>query len=136
MGIEQTRIAGGRLQLDADVALVPALATVAGELELREFALLRSPVLARIFTLASLEGLASALSGAGIPVERLTVPFTWHAARLELTGDERSRSRSNPSLFWVKPGHELENERIVETGERYCVVKLEAQPFYVVSAPS
>ena len=57
-------------------------------------------------------------------------------ARLELTGDERSRSRSNPSLFWVKPGHELENERIVETGERYSVVKLEAQPFYVVSAPS
>jgi hypothetical protein len=57
-------------------------------------------------------------------------------ARLELTGDERSRSTSNPSLFWVKPGHELENERIVETGERYSVVKLEAQPFYVVSAPS
>jgi hypothetical protein len=57
-------------------------------------------------------------------------------ARLELTGDERSRSRSNPSLFWVKPGHELENERIVETGERFSVVKLEAQPFYVVSAPS
>jgi hypothetical protein len=57
-------------------------------------------------------------------------------ARLELTGDERSRTRSNPSLFWVKPGHELEDEKIIETDERFSVVKLEAQPFYVVSAPS
>jgi hypothetical protein len=57
-------------------------------------------------------------------------------ARLELTGEERSRSRVNSSQFWVKPGHELDNEQIVETQARFCVVKLEAQPFYVVSAPS
>ena len=88
LGIEQARIAGGRLQLDADVTLAPTATTVAGELELREFALLRSPVLARIFTLASLEGLASTLSGTGIPIERLTVPFTWRTGRLEV---ERAR---------------------------------------------
>jgi hypothetical protein len=88
LGIEQARIAGGRLQLDADVTLAPAPARVAGALELRAFSLLRSPVLARIFTLASFEGLASALSGEGIPVERLTVPFAWRAGRLDL---ERAR---------------------------------------------
>ena len=55
-------------------------------------------------------------------------------ARLELTGEERTRSRANPSHFWVRPGHELENERIVEAHERYSVVKLEALPFYVVPA--
>ena len=80
LGIEQARIAGGRLQLDADVTLAPTATTVAGELELREFALLRSPVLARIFTLASLEGLASTLSGTGIPIERLTVHLAHRTA--------------------------------------------------------
>jgi hypothetical protein len=56
-------------------------------------------------------------------------------ARLDLTREERSRSRSSPRRFWVKPGHELENERIVETDARYCVVQLEAMP-YIVSTES
>ncbi len=57
-------------------------------------------------------------------------------ARLELTEGERSRSRSSRSRFWVKPGHELENERVVETDARYSVVQLEAMPFFVVSTGS
>lgn len=49
-------------------------------------------------------------------------------ARLELTEEELSRSRSSSSRFWVKPGHELESERVVETHARYSVVQLEAVP--------
>jgi hypothetical protein len=57
-------------------------------------------------------------------------------ATLDLTEEERRRSRSNPSRFWVKPGHELENERVDETDARYTVVVLEALPFYIVSTAS
>jgi len=55
---------------------------------------------------------------------------------IDLSLDEYSRLRAEPTRFAVKPGHELEDERIIETDERFSVVKLEAQPFYVVSAPS
>jgi hypothetical protein len=57
-------------------------------------------------------------------------------ATLELTGDERARRKSSPSRFWVKPGHELETERVVETDARYSVVQVDATPFFVVSAPA
>jgi hypothetical protein len=57
-------------------------------------------------------------------------------ARLELTAEEQQRSRTTSSRFWVKPGHELEHERIVETDRRYCVVQLEALPFYAISTGS
>lgn len=57
-------------------------------------------------------------------------------ATLELTGDERTRRTSSPSRFWVKPGHELETERVVERDARYSVVQVDATPFFVVSAPA
>jgi hypothetical protein len=57
-------------------------------------------------------------------------------ATLELTRDERTRRKSSPSRFWVKPGHELETERVVEMDARYSVVQVEATPFFVVSAPA
>jgi hypothetical protein len=56
-------------------------------------------------------------------------------ALLELTEKERGQRRS-PSRFWVKPGHELVSERVVETDARYSVVQLEATPLYVVSTRS
>lgn len=49
-------------------------------------------------------------------------------ATLELRPEERSRSRSSRSRFWVRPGHELGNERIAETDVRYSIVQLEAVP--------
>jgi hypothetical protein len=57
-------------------------------------------------------------------------------ARLQLTEEERRRSRSTPSRFWLKPGHALDHERIVEAHGRYCVVQLEALPFHVISTGS
>ena len=57
-------------------------------------------------------------------------------ASLELTKDERSRGRSSSSRFWVKPGHELTSELVVETGARYSIVQLEATPLFVISTRS
>jgi hypothetical protein len=57
-------------------------------------------------------------------------------AKLELTGEERTRRTSSPGRFWVKPGHELETERVVEADARYSVVQVDATPFFVVSAPA
>jgi len=54
-------------------------------------------------------------------------------ATLDLTVDERTRRASASSRFWLKPGHELETERVIETGPRYAVVQVEAKPFYVAS---
>ena len=47
-------------------------------------------------------------------------------ATLDLTREERSRSRSSSTRFWVRPGHELEREMVVETNARYCIVLAEA----------
>jgi hypothetical protein len=56
-------------------------------------------------------------------------------ALLELTEEERGRRR-NPGRFWVKPGHELVSERVVEAGTRYSVVQLEETPLFVISTRS
>jgi hypothetical protein len=57
-------------------------------------------------------------------------------ATLELTGEERSRRGTSSSHFWVKPGHELGSERVVETDARYSVVQLETAPLFVISTRS
>jgi hypothetical protein len=44
--------------------------------------------------------------------------------QIEMTIPEYEHLRQDPHLFAVKPGHETaEVERVVERGERYCVVR-------------
>jgi hypothetical protein len=57
-------------------------------------------------------------------------------AKLELTEDERVRRGSRPSRFWVKPGHELDTDHIVETDTRFSVVQLDGVPLYVAPTSS
>ena len=57
-------------------------------------------------------------------------------AKLELTQDERVRRGSRPSRFWVKPGHELDSDHIVETDTRFSVVQLDGIPLYAVPGGS
>ena len=57
-------------------------------------------------------------------------------ASLELTEEELGRRRARPSRFWVKPGHNLATEQVVETDPRYSVVQVEATPSLAVSAPA
>jgi hypothetical protein len=62
------------------------------------------------------------------------------SATLELTPVERARARRHVSptgysmktRFWVKPGHALSFERIVEEGDDYAIVEGEATPLYVI----
>lgn len=84
LGVAATRIAGGQLQADATLSGPRDRPAVEGEVTLRDFTLRESPVIARIFTLASLQGLASALTGGGIPITRLEVPFAYQGGRIEI----------------------------------------------------
>lgn len=84
LGVGETRIEGGRLRLAGTITGASPNRTITGELRLREFRLANSPIIARIFTLASFSGLTSALTGQGIPVDRLTIPFIKQGDRIEL----------------------------------------------------
>lgn len=68
-------IRGGTFRLTADLRQSPAAVSGDGELKIREFTLWGAPTIARIISLASFTGLGNALSGAGVPVQRLVVPF-------------------------------------------------------------
>jgi hypothetical protein len=77
-------VRGGRLRLSADLRQTPAGATGDGELKIRDFTLWGAPTIARIVSLASFSGLANALSGRGVPVQRLVVPFELQPDRIRL----------------------------------------------------
>lgn len=68
-------VRGGTFRLSADLAQEPGATTGSGELKIRDFTLWGAPTVARIVSLASFSGLANALSGRGVPVSRLVVPF-------------------------------------------------------------
>ena len=79
-----------------------------GELKIRNFTLWGAPLVARIISLASFSGLGNALSGQGVPVDRLVAPFriqdqVHHPRQARLVGsdigaradgDDRSRCTS------------------------------------------
>src|SRR5919198_1328798 len=62
---------GGRLRYAGTVDLGGTGLPIDGRLELHDFRLLRSPVLARVAILASLSGIADLLQGRGIVFDRL-----------------------------------------------------------------
>jgi hypothetical protein len=55
-----------------------------GEAKLREFVLRDAPLVARILSLASLQGLNNTFAGRGLGVERVTLPFTYEGGKVEL----------------------------------------------------
>ncbi len=73
---QTARIAGGKLELRANIARqVPAL-QADGRFRIKDFTLLNAPVLARLLTVASLTGVGNLLGGKGIHFDRLDLPFT------------------------------------------------------------
>ena len=68
-------IRGGTFRLSADLAQANGAISGSGDLKIRNFTLWGAPTIARIISLASFSGLSSALSGQGVPVTRLVVPF-------------------------------------------------------------
>lgn len=77
-------VRGGQFRLSGDFRQRPEGTTGAGELKIRDFTLYGAPLIARIVSLASFTGLTNALSGRGVPVQRLVVPFELEGERLTL----------------------------------------------------
>jgi uncharacterized protein YhdP len=87
--IHQTsRIAGGRLDLDAAVRQQHPTLDVGGTLRVNDFTLLEAPLLARLLTVASLTGIGNLLAGEGIFFDRFEMPFIY---RQEVLAVDRVR---------------------------------------------
>lgn len=68
-------VRGGSFRLSADLDQTPSSISGSGDLKIRNFTMWGAPLIARIISLASFSGLTNALSGQGVPITRLVVPF-------------------------------------------------------------
>ena len=84
LDVRQSRIEGGRGRVGGRVTPAPSGRIWEGEAKLRDLTVRDAPFLARILTLASFQGLVDTVSGNGLGVDRVTVPFAWTGDRLEL----------------------------------------------------
>ncbi|MGH7858210.1 MAG: AsmA-like C-terminal region-containing protein, partial [Candidatus Binatia bacterium] len=74
--------AGGELSLAATID--DPTSRVEGVLEVSDFRVVRAPVLARVLSLGSLEGIAELLEGEGIAFTRARFPFVWSDDRIDV----------------------------------------------------
>ena len=68
-------VRGGTFRLDTTLDQSGSRLGAEGDLKIRNFTMWGAPTIARIASLASISGLSNALSGRGVPVTRLVVPF-------------------------------------------------------------
>lgn len=68
-------VRGGTFRLDAELDQSRNTLAANGDLKIRTFTMWGAPTIARIASLASFSGISHALSGSGIPISRLVVPF-------------------------------------------------------------
>lgn len=78
-------IEGGTLTINGELA---DNGTVKGLAEIKDFQLVKAPVLARLLSVASLTGIVDELSGKGISFKRLRVPFSYADATLTVKDGE------------------------------------------------
>ena len=79
-----SRIEGGELELDATIVRQQPSPEAEGRFVVREFNARNAPILARLLTVASLQGIGNLLSGQGIAFQRLEAPFTLRNELLQL----------------------------------------------------
>lgn len=84
IGTSDNGIRGGTFRLSADVNQGAGGLNGSGDLKVRHFTLWGAPLIARIISLASFSGLGNALSGQGVPVQRLVAPFHIQGQRITL----------------------------------------------------
>jgi AsmA-like C-terminal region/Protein of unknown function len=77
-------VRGGTFRLSADLDQARTATSGSGELKIRDFTMWGAPTIARIVSLASFSGLGNALSGRGVPVTRLVIPFELQGERLRI----------------------------------------------------
>ncbi len=78
------QIVGGTLALDATTDPRGPLTFLEGTLVLRDFKVVRAPIVARILGLGSLGGIAALVQGDGLPIGEARIPFRWDGTRLAL----------------------------------------------------
>ena len=79
-GIDQ--IVGGSLVLDAATDERGPQAFLEGKLVIRDFKIVRAPVLAKVLSVGSLGGIAALVQGEGLPVSKARFRFRWEDGRL------------------------------------------------------
>jgi uncharacterized protein YhdP len=110
---QTSRIAGGSLDLDAEIRQQhPALA-LEGTLRITDFTLVEAPLLARLLTVASLAGIGNLLSGEGIFFDRFEMPFTYQERVLSV---DRVRLSGSQLGLTAKGSLDLANDRIDLSG--------------------
>jgi hypothetical protein len=84
LDVRKTGVQGGRGRVNGTIESRGGARVWTGEAKLRELVLRDAPLIAKLLSLASLQGIASTLSGSGLAIERVTIPFTWTGDRVEL----------------------------------------------------
>ena len=79
-----SRIEGGELEIEATIIRQQPNLEAEGKIVAREFDVLNAPLLARLLTVASLEGIGNLLGGDGIAFEQLEAPFALRNQLLQL----------------------------------------------------
>ena len=87
-------IAGGRLQIEAQMPPVGMAGPINGVAEIEDFKLVRAPILAQLLSVASLQGIFDTLSGSGLNFNQFVVPFSYQQGALEV----RNARVSGPAL--------------------------------------
>lgn len=82
--IDVDEVRGGSLRLGANQRLDAAAAPWSGTLEISKFAIVKAPVLARMLTLASLTGISDVMSGRGVSIAQVQIPFTYRKGVLTI----------------------------------------------------
>ena len=77
---------GGQLAFAGTVDDRGEKARVVGRLDLKDVRVTQAPIVARVLSLGSLNGIASLLGGKGILISRAQVPLTWSRDRLDVRG--------------------------------------------------
>jgi uncharacterized protein YhdP len=79
-----SRIEGGELELEATIVRQQPSLEAEGKVVARRFDVLNAPLLARLLTVASLEGVGNLLGGQGIAFQELEAPFALRNQVLQL----------------------------------------------------
>jgi len=75
--IDADQVRGGTLRLGANQRLDAEAAPWSGTLSMSDFAIVKAPVLARMLTLASLTGISDVMSGRGVSITQVQIPFSY-----------------------------------------------------------
>ncbi|WP_371398427.1 AsmA-like C-terminal domain-containing protein [Fretibacter rubidus] len=88
LGLES--VTGGILELEATMPITAIEGPIIGTVSIADMQLVGAPIMTRILSLASLQGLADAMSGEGLRFESAEIPFSLDGYNLSVRGARAS----------------------------------------------